>query len=106
MDEDFMARLDKTREEYGSPMVVTSGYRCPEYNDEVSSTGRNGPHTTGKAVDISVSGEDAHRLLYYVMRNGFSGVGVKQAGDHKSRFIHVDTLSEEESNTRPWLWSY
>lgn len=106
MDENFMALLDKLREEYGKPIIVNSGYRCPEYNAEISHTGKDGPHTTGKAIDISVSGHDAHRLLYFALNNGFTGVGSDQKGDHESRFIHLDTLTQEEVETRPWHWTY
>jgi uncharacterized protein YcbK (DUF882 family) len=106
MDEEFMELLDDLRGKVGKPIIVSSGYRCPEYNDQVSSTGLDGPHATGKAVDIAVSGRDAHRVLFFAMKLGFSGVGVSQTGDHDSRFIHLDTLTPEESDTRPWVWSY
>lgn len=103
VDRDFMDKLEQTRVEYGAPIFVTSGYRCPEYNNEISSTGTDGPHTTGKAVDIHANSQDAHRLLYYALKNGFSGVGVNQKGANKGRFIHLDTLDVEP---RPNLWSY
>lgn len=103
MSEHFMDRLQKTRTEYGRPMIVTSGYRCPEYNNQISSTGLDGPHTTGRAVDIHVYGNDAHRLLYHAFQNGFSGIGINQKGDRSGRFIHLDTL---ENPPRPNVWSY
>ena len=54
VDPDFMQKLEEMRERLGFPMVVTSGYRTPEYNREVSKTGFFGPHTTGRAADIRV----------------------------------------------------
>jgi uncharacterized protein YcbK (DUF882 family) len=103
MDEDFMRRLNRLRQQFGKPIIVTSGYRCPEYNDQISSTGRDGPHTTGRAVDIHVYGEDAHRVLFFALTGGFSGIGIKQHGDYDGRFIHLDTI---ETGTRPWVWTY
>ena len=103
MDADFMARLVTLRRELGFPFPVTSGYRCPDYNDEISGTGRDGPHTTGKAVDIQVVGSEAHKLLGSALGAGITGIGVAQSGDHSGRFLHLDKLS---GPTRPWIWSY
>ncbi|MEO5330361.1 MAG: D-Ala-D-Ala carboxypeptidase family metallohydrolase, partial [Magnetococcus sp. THC-1_WYH] len=54
-----MDRLENLRREFNRPMPVSSGYRCPMHNARVSKTGFSGPHTTGQAVDIVISGEDA-----------------------------------------------
>ena len=104
MDDIFMSRLDSLRAVYGAPIYLTSAYRCPAYNAEISSTGANGPHTTGMAVDIMVSGQHAHRIVKLAMAAGFTGIGVKQSGEYSSRFIHLDTLPM--GNTRPRIWSY
>lgn len=97
-----MAVLDKIRSEIGFPMIITSGYRCPKHNEEVSSTGRTGPHTTGLAVDVKVSGENAYRLIESALRHGISGIGISQNGDWGKRFIHLDMLEDN----RPRIWSY
>jgi uncharacterized protein YcbK (DUF882 family) len=100
----FMDRLQRVRSVMGEALVVSSGYRCPEYNARISSTGRNGPHTLGKAADIAVQGDKAHRLLKHAMQHGFTGIGVQQKGD--GRFLHLDTLGGEYNGPRPWVWSY
>lgn len=100
MDEDFMDLLDTLREDYG-PITLNSAYRCPEHNAKVSSTGRGGPHTTGKAVDVRVAMGDAHRLIKLALLLGFTGIGVKQRG--AGRFLHLDTITE---GVRPTVWSY
>ena len=104
MDKNFLERLDGLRWMYNSPIVLSSAYRCPEYNAKVSGTGKTGPHTTGKAVDIRCSGQAAHRILALAAQLNFSGIGVSQKGDHNSRFIHIDDIEDE--NKRPWAWSY
>jgi zinc D-Ala-D-Ala carboxypeptidase len=104
MDPEFMDRLQRVRRAYGQPMRVTSGYRSPTYNAKISGTGIDGPHTTGRAADISVSGDDAYHLVRIAMDQGFTGIGVSQRGPHESRFIHLDDL--EGSATRPRIWSY
>lgn len=99
IDPAFMDRIQKLREWCGFALPVSSGYRDPEYNALVSSTGENGPHTKG-AIDLKVSGEKAHILLGHAFTMGFMGIGVSQKGPHSSRFIHIDN---REKRT---LWSY
>ncbi len=96
-----LASFDALREEYGKPLPMTSGARCPSYNQKVSSTGPKGPHTTGEAADFGVSHGDAHRLLGIAMRQGLTGVGLQQKGS--GRFIHLDRLTVAP---RPNVWTY
>lgn len=103
MDPEFMEALQTLRTALGFPFIVSSGFRSPEYNNRVSSTGLDGPHTTGKAVDIRVYGERAYRLVAAAPQYGFSGIGVSQKGNHASRFIHLDRGLPD---LRPWIWSY
>jgi len=103
MDAEFIAKLDKLRAKFGKPLIVSSGWRCPEHNNAVSETGSNGPHTTGLAVDFLIAGEDAYRLLACALSMGFQGIGVKQSGIMGARFLHLDMLVSE---LRPRVWSY
>ena len=66
----------------------------------MSSTGVDGPHTTGRAIDISVNRNEAITVLNAALFLGFTGIGVNQKGN--SRFLHLDNL---EAN-RPTIWSY
>lgn len=106
MSETFIRVLDAVRYDYGKSLAVTSGYRCPDYNDRISSTGRLGPHTTGRAADLHVVGHDAYLLLSIALDAGFTGIGVSQKGAHTGRFLHLDMLDEAEGRPRPWVWSY
>jgi len=100
----YMMKLQDLRDVYDKPMLITSGFRCPKHNAAVSSTGAFGPHTTGLASDIAVTGKDAHRLLGIALDLDFSGIGIKQTGSFSGRFIHLDLLPYSER--RPWVWSY
>lgn len=106
MDPVFMDKLEALRIEYGQPMVVSSGFRCPMYNDEASTTGQSGPHVTGMAVDVAVFGKNAHRLLTLALQHGFTGVGVSQKGGQGSRFLHLDAIAPGPGRPRPFVWSY
>lgn len=102
----FVVALDELRDRCGFPFKINSGYRCPQYNSEVSTTGTNGPHTTGQAADIGVAGTQAFLLVALAARHGMTGVGLRQTGPHNTRFVHVDSLDEAEGRPRPWVWTY
>ncbi|MFZ9064655.1 MAG: D-Ala-D-Ala carboxypeptidase family metallohydrolase [bacterium] len=93
----FVKLLDETRRKLGFPLKISSGYRCPDYNEKVSS-GRDGPHTTGKAADIHIYYGDARLLLDEVM-DVFEGIGINQKGPVEGRFIHLDLCGLR-------VWSY
>lgn len=96
MDQEFLETLDFVRNALGFPFVITSGYRCPDYNNQISSTGSDGPHTTGKAADIALSYANARAAIDLFVYE-FNGIGLKQHGT--GRFIHVDQLE-------PRIWTY
>ena len=111
MDPEFMSMLQGLRTAYGKPMAVTSAYRCPDHNDRVSGTGRDGPHTTGRAADVAVARRSSFELLKFAFLWGMTGIGVKQRGPPDKRFIHLDNLLELYEGDRlvrprPTTWSY
>lgn len=106
MNMEFILLLDDLRHRVGMPLRVSSGYRCPWHNDKVSTTGFNGPHTTGRAVDLAIYGPDAFRVLTQASLGGWMrGIGVNQKGPLNKRFLHLDNL-EEPDHPRPRIWSY
>jgi len=109
MDDDFMEMVERIRELCGFPLPVSSAYRCPTHNAAVSSTGLDGPHTTGRAMDIRIYGHRAWSLLEAALEVGhFTGIGVAQKNrDRGARFIHLDDLTPDDGfPSRPWVWSY
>ena len=92
--------IQTARNELGS-LSITSGYRCSEHNNNVSSTGPNGPHTTGKAIDISVKDSQHRKQLITYFAPKVTGLGIAKS------FIHVDLLSEDDGfEMRPNSWVY
>ena len=81
MDGEFMRMLQTLRDEMQGPLKVSSGFRCEDHNQMVSTTGRNGPHTLAKATDILISGERAMVLFEKARQIGFSGIGLSQKGN-------------------------
>jgi len=100
MEPEFMKKMVALRKELGFPFIVTSAYRCPLHNSRVSKTGESGPHTTGRAMDVALSHEQAYQLLELAILSGqFKGFGINQKGGH--RFIHLDDIPGVDR-----LWSY
>jgi len=81
-------------------LQITSAYRCPAHNASVSSTGENGPHTTGKAVDIHVSNSQHRKQLIDYFAPKVTGLGIAKT------FIHIDILTTDEVPHRPNCWIY
>ncbi|MBF0153238.1 MAG: DUF882 domain-containing protein [Magnetococcales bacterium] len=106
MDSEFMAQLENLRQNLGHSLTITSGFRCPRHNAKVASTGFTGPHVTGKAVDIAISGAAAFHLVALAIHQGFTGIGIKQHGSTGQRIIHLDILTETDSRPRPRIWTY
>ena len=48
--------LDPIREDWGSPIIVSSGYRCPELNKAVGGAKTSG-HLYGFCADLQVKGD-------------------------------------------------
>jgi uncharacterized protein YcbK (DUF882 family) len=82
---------------------VTSAYRHPTHPIEARKK-KPGAHASGHAIDISVRGDRAHRLIEVALKYGMTGIGVAQKGG--SRFIHMDDLTAENGFPRPTVWSY
>jgi zinc D-Ala-D-Ala carboxypeptidase len=101
VQEALLDKLQAMRTEYGKPMRITSGYRCPQHPIEAKKS-VPGAHALGLAADIGVEGPEAHRVLALAFKHGFTGIGVQQKGT--GRFIHVDIRSGQLPT--PSVWSY
>ncbi len=100
IDEELMDLIQDARETLG-PLRITSGYRCSEHNNNISSTGPNGPHTTGKAIDIATSSSQKRKELIDYFATKVSGLGIAKS------FIHIDLLTSEDGfDARPNSWIY
>ena len=98
-----MHNVQALRDRCQFPFEISSAYRCPNHPAEVHKK-TTGSHVLGLAIDIQVSGNQAHQLMKEAMRmHGFTGIGVSQKGDHHRRFIHLDVAV---GVNRPWIWSY
>lgn len=104
MVDSFMWKVEKLRVDMGRSFIVTSGFRTPNHNAKVSHTGIAGPHTTGRAIDISVANwyGDVFKLVELAISIGFTGIGLNLKGEQSGRFIHLDDLTENRNR----IWTY
>ena len=98
MDEEFMRMLQELRNELG-PLRISSGRRCEEHNRNSGGYPKSA-HLQGQGSDIQIYGPRALAVVEKARKLGFSGIGISQKGEHKNRFIHIDTLP------RTAIWSY
>ena len=78
-------RLDRVRDRLNAPMLVTSGYRSPEYNLRVGGA-QASYHMLGRAFDIKVREGARHMdIAQAALAEGFTGFGFYPT------FVHIDT---------------
>ena len=84
--------LDPIREDWGSPIMVSSGYRCPELNKAVGGA-KNSGHQYGYCADLQVKGgmKRIRELADFIF---------EWMKDHHMKF---DELLFERSGNVTWL---
>ena len=98
--EDLVYKLDRAREFYGHPIVITSGYRDPNKNDLVGGV-KGSEHTTGQGCDVAapVDPELREKLAWAIGSAGFRRIG------SYSKHFHVG-ISIEHPNPVFWVGDY
>ncbi len=71
VDPMLMEKLELLRAEFGKPIIVTSGYRCPKHNKEVGGVSKS-QHIQGKAADIKIKGINPHEVAEAAKKSGFT----------------------------------
>lgn len=84
--------LDPLRDQYGKPIYVTSGFRCPAHNAAVGGV-PNSQHMKGEACDIHAGSPEENLKLAKILatQNHFDQMilYVNSASSLAPRFIHV-----------------
>ncbi len=112
IEESFLDRLERVRYRCGFPFVITSAYRCPEWDAEVAGLKQpfaRAPHPSGKAADVLCFGHGAVLIEVNARAEGMTGIGWLQRQDvpHGGRYVHMDDMPAGDPEIpRPWLWTY
>lgn len=89
MDDEFLKKIQVARTLAGIPFRITSGYRCPQHNQEVGGVS-DSSHARGLGCDISAtSGAAKLTILKALLAAGFNRIGVYP------RHIHADIDSSK-----------
>ncbi|MCI0508604.1 peptidase M15-like protein [Chromohalobacter marismortui] len=89
VDSETLAVLEEVRGHFDTPVIVTSGCRCPEYNAQIGGA-EHSQHKLGRAADIQVKGVDPGEVHAYLVElyPGRYGIG------RYDTFTHVDTRTD------------
>lgn len=98
VDRESLNQLQKIRDDYGKPMTITSGGRCPNHPDEIKKSAP-GDHQKCKAVDIKCdSPTDETKLKVLAGRYGATRV----AGGWEDGFVHIAWTETERKDVPTW----
>lgn len=62
---ELLSQLQKIRNHFGKPVIITSAVRCQKYNDTLKGSIKNSKHIQGRAVDFYVKGISYAKLKAY-----------------------------------------
>lgn len=91
----LLAKLMELRKILERPIYITSGYRCPEYNQKIGGV-VNSYHCIGLAADIQVKDISLIDLLGHAEEIDFTGIGFYE----KKNFLHLDVRPTKRTRWR------
>ena len=97
MNLNFVLTLDKLREAVGFPLLIVSGYRTKEHNDQVGGVDSSA-HGLGLAADISARNS---RVRFKIIREALR-LGIHRIGIGFS-FVHVD-MDTSKPPSVAWMY--
>ena len=95
---DLIGRLTKVREELNKPLIITSGFRCSQYQKDLAQSGANtvvaklSQHELGNAADVVPVNCDIPKFQS-ICEKQFKAIGVAKT------FLHLD---KRDDKIRRW----
>ena len=92
--------LAPIREAWGEPIVVSSGYRCPELNTLVGGA-KNSHHLLGCAADIIAGNKADHRRLFNLIQQMHESGQIRFTqliAERDYRWLHISYVPGMLSN--------
>lgn len=91
--------LQPIRDKIGKPMIITSGYRCPQVNKLVGGAA-NSQHTKGQAADFTIKGMTPAQIIFQI---SVMGIEYDQLINEYDKWVHI---SFNKGNNRKQLLKY
>lgn len=100
VNQETLDALQLVRDDYGAPMTVTSGGRCPLHPSQARKADpRGGDHPRGDGVDVAVSSRQEYdKLAVLAGRHGFNAIGDGLA----QGFIHLGRRPQNGRRVSSW----
>ena len=89
--------LEPLRQQFGEPVIISSGYRCLELNRLVGGV-RNSQHLTGEAADIYTEDSVKLREWYEWMKTNVPYHQLIYESKGKQHWIHVSCYMDSKRN--------
>lgn len=91
-----MECLDNIREQYGLPLYISSGYRCPELNKIVDGKS-NSQHKKGQAVDINLKSIEKNKAFFKWCCDNINELPIDQLIDESHySWVHISCTKENQ----------
>ncbi len=95
IDPELISKLQKLRNVYAKPMVITSGVRCCKHNSEIPGASKFSAHILGLACDFKCTDSSERWKLIDMAMKIFPRVGLYDG------WIHVDIQADKPQQV---LW--
>ena len=89
VDSQLVIILQKIRDHFGKPVIISSGYRCYIHNRSVGGS-TSSYHAKGMAVDITVEDTAPREVAKFCESIGVNGIGLYETSAD-GYFVHIDT---------------
>ena len=104
IDDGMVRLLQLVRDQFGKPVIITSGYRTAAHNKKVGGTSAS-QHLYGKAVDFYINGVPMLEIAQCCERMGFYGIGLYEG------WVHADVRDkkyfwDQQSGTARWVSTF
>lgn len=110
-----LKHLQKIRDHYGKPMIVTSGLRCTYANGSSAGSIQNSLHLVGRACDFYMAGvtdtlanrKKAIQYIktlpnhHYTYGNGINSYGYSVYAPYMGNALHTDTNAAKKAVKKP-----
>lgn len=93
---ELLVKLENLREAWGSPLLLTSGFRCAQHNRKVDGA-ESSLHLLGQAADVVVPEANQREFTEAAEKEGFDQV----IPYGKRNFVHLGIFGRDERISLP-----